>query len=65
MFATRIKQLLMGIGLVTILGTLVLLGIVAYLWWDAGRQAAKINTDADFETESTDSSVKTDTEPVE
>ena len=65
MFTARIKQILMGIGLLTVLGTLVLLGIVAYLWWDAGRQAAKIDTDADFQTESTDSSVKTDTEPVE
>jgi hypothetical protein len=65
MSTTRIKQLLMGIGLLTVLGTLALFSLVAYLWWDAGRQAADIDTDADVETASADSGVEAATDPVE
>jgi len=65
MFAPRVKQFLLGIGLLTVLGTLALLGLVAYLWWDAGRQAAAIDTDGDFETASVGSGAEADTEPVE
>lgn len=46
MSTDRIKQVLMGIGLLTVLGILTLAGVVAYLWWDAERQMADIETDS-------------------
>jgi hypothetical protein len=63
MSATRIKQVLTCIGLLTIIGTLGLAGLITYLWWDAGRQMTDVNTDhdsdpdfgeVDFETKADD-----------
>ena len=51
MAATRLKQLLMGIGLLTVLGVLAAVGLVAYLWWDAETTAAEIEAEAEFDSE--------------
>ena len=51
MAAKRLKQLLMGIGLLTVLGVLTAAGLVAYLWWDAETTAAEIEAEAEFDSE--------------
>lgn len=64
MSADRIKQVLMGIGLLTVIGALAMAGLIAYLWWDAGRQTADI--EADFEADDDfDVDADVDTEAAE
>lgn len=46
----RLKQVLMGIGLLTVLGVLAMAGLIAYLWWDAKDAMEEVDTETDFET---------------
>ena len=45
----RIKQALIGIGLLTVLGVITLVGTSAYLWWDT--RATDVGTDFDDDLE--------------
>lgn len=59
MALTRVKQLLMAIGLATVLGALAVVGLVGYLWYDT--QSIDADATADFDA-SVDSSVDVDTD---
>lgn len=68
MSTDRIKQALMGIGLLTVLGILTLAGVVAYLWWDAERQMADIETDSietDMEAETASGDAESGSERID
>jgi hypothetical protein len=51
MSAQRLKQVLMGIGLLTVIGVLAMVGLVAYVWWDTRTEMAGIDTDVDVDTD--------------
>lgn len=48
---TRLKQLVMVTGLLTLLAVTALVGIVVYLWWDTRGESADYEVDTDFETD--------------
>lgn len=49
---TRVKQLLMGIGLLTVLGLLAMATLIAYLWWDTRNTTPEqVSTDVDTQAE--------------
>jgi len=45
----RLKQVLMGIGLMTVLGMLAVGGLIAYLWWDTQDVTVENSPGADFD----------------
>lgn len=59
--AKRTKQALLLVGLLTVVGALAMVGVVAYLWWDARGEAEEFEADPDFEPE-TDVEADVDTE---
>lgn len=56
---TRTKQLLMGVGLLTVLGVATMLGLMTYLWYDT--RTIDTDTTADFDA-SVDADTNTGTE---
>lgn len=63
---TRLKQLVMVTGALTLLAVTALIGIIVYLWWDTRNESAEYDVDTEFEAEiDTEPDLETDSSDEE